>query len=115
MHHLPPIPLASRTSIGRGYFTRSELLAIVRVYGRRVAMGDWRDYALDHLPGLAVFSIYRNQTEAPLFRVEKRWVKSRRVWQYALCDRRRAIKTAYQFNVILRALTDLPGLVQYQR
>lgn len=120
MQHLPPI--ASNTlqtqgqaqgKIGASYFTRGELIAILRVYGRRVAMGDWRDYAIDHLHGRAVFSIYRSHRETPIFTIEKHWVKSRRTWQYALADRRRFIKTAQRFEIILRALTNLPRLVQY--
>jgi len=52
-------------------FDRIELNAILRVYGFRVADGDWRDYAIDHLKDRAVFSIYRRASEVPLFTVEK--------------------------------------------
>ena len=37
-----------------------------------VAAGEWRDYALDFLEEVAVFSIFRRTSEMPLFRVEKR-------------------------------------------
>lgn len=52
-------------------FNRRELDAILRVYGRKVAEGEWRDYAIDHLADRAVFSIFRRASEMPMFRVEK--------------------------------------------
>lgn len=52
-------------------FNRPELDQILSVYGRRVATGEWRDYAIDSLADRAVFSIFRRSSEFPLFRVEK--------------------------------------------
>lgn len=52
-------------------FARSELDMILRAYGRGVALGEWRDYAIDHLRDCAAFSIYRRASEAPLYRIEK--------------------------------------------
>jgi hypothetical protein len=52
-------------------FDRSELDAILQVYGRKVAEGEWRDYAIDHLEDRAVFSIFRRSSEMPIYRVEK--------------------------------------------
>ena len=52
-------------------FSRSELNSILRVYGRKVSEGTWRDYAIDHLSDRAVFSIYRRTSEFALYRVEK--------------------------------------------
>ena len=42
------------------------------IYGRMVAAGEWRDYAIDFRDDVAVFSIFRRTSEMPLFRVEKR-------------------------------------------
>ena len=53
-------------------FDRLELNRILGVYGRMVAVGEWRDYALDFLEEAAVFSIFRHAAEMPLFRIEKR-------------------------------------------
>jgi len=53
-------------------FDRLELNRILGVYGRMVAAGEWRDYALDFLNEAAVFSIFRHAAEMPLFRIEKR-------------------------------------------
>lgn len=52
-------------------FNRQELSAILRVYGFKVADGEWRDYAIDHLKEKAVFSVYRRASESPYFRIEK--------------------------------------------
>jgi len=52
-------------------FHRRELDAILRIYGRMVGEGEWKDYAIDHLKDRAVFSIFKRSGEMPLFRVEK--------------------------------------------
>jgi len=53
-------------------FDRPELNRILTLYGRMVAAGEWRDYALDFLEETAVFSVFRRASEMPLFRIEKR-------------------------------------------
>lgn len=53
------------------FFTRAELNAILRVYGRKVAEGEWRDYALGAFKESAVFAIFRRTAEMPLYRIEK--------------------------------------------
>lgn len=52
-------------------FARPELDAILSVYGRLVASGDCKDYAIDGLSDRAVFSIFRRTSEFPLYRIEK--------------------------------------------
>ncbi len=52
-------------------FDRQELGTILAVYGRKVAAGEWRDYAIDVGPDKAVFSIFRRSSEYPLYRIEK--------------------------------------------
>ena len=52
-------------------FNRQELSAILDVYGRHVARGEWRDYALDIMRDKAVFSIFRRSCEVPIYRIEK--------------------------------------------
>ncbi len=53
------------------YFNRQELNLILSLYGRQVAAGEWRDYAIDMGAEAAVFSIFRKTSECPLFRIEK--------------------------------------------
>lgn len=52
-------------------FNRQELSAILALYGRMVAAGEWRDYALDLGTEKAVFSVFRRTSEYPLYRIEK--------------------------------------------
>jgi Protein of unknown function (DUF2794) len=52
-------------------FDRGELREILSLYGRKVAEGEWRDYAIDFTPHKAIFSIYRRTSEFPLYRIEK--------------------------------------------
>lgn len=52
-------------------FNRQELSEILAVYGRMVAAGEWRDYALDLGRERAVFSVFRRSSECPLYRIEK--------------------------------------------
>ncbi|SHM96900.1 DUF2794 domain-containing protein [Roseibium suaedae] len=52
-------------------FNRRELDVILRLYGRMVAEGEWRDYAIDLLKDRAVFSVFRRTSEMPLYRIEK--------------------------------------------
>ena len=52
-------------------FDRAELRDILNLYGRKVAEGEWRDYAIDFGREKATFSIFRRAAEYPLYRVEK--------------------------------------------
>jgi hypothetical protein len=54
------------------FFERRELERLLRLYGRMVAAGEWRDYGMDSLTEAAVFSVFRRTAEAPLYRIEKR-------------------------------------------
>jgi hypothetical protein len=53
------------------FFTRLELNQILNLYGRKVADGEWRDYAIDFGREKAVFSVFRRASEVPLYRIEK--------------------------------------------
>ena len=52
-------------------FDRAELSRLFGLYGRKVAAGEWRDYAIDFLKDRAVFSVFRRACEVPLYRIEK--------------------------------------------
>ena len=52
-------------------FDRSELNAILGVYGRMVAAGLWRDYAVELGRDRAVFSAFRRAAERPEVQVVK--------------------------------------------
>jgi hypothetical protein len=64
---------ASRSaSTPETFFDRGEMITILSVYGRKVAEGEWRDYAIDQRRGEAVFSIFRRTSEVPLYRIVKK-------------------------------------------
>ncbi|MCK0197354.1 DUF2794 domain-containing protein [Ancylobacter sp. 6x-1] len=65
-------------------FDRRELDRILDLYGRMVAIGEWRDYAIDFLKDRAVFSIFRRSTEYPIYRIEKDPRLSRKQGAYAV-------------------------------
>src|SRR4051794_29081554 len=52
-------------------FNRFELNRILNLYGRMVADGEWRDYAIDLLRDRALFSVFRHASEVPIYRIEK--------------------------------------------
>src|ERR1043165_8435899 len=64
-------PAAAVTQPNRGTFNRLELHRILNLYGRMVADGEWRDYAIDFLKDRAVFSVFRRASEVPIYRIEK--------------------------------------------
>jgi len=53
-------------------FDRRELNRILDLYGRMVAAGHWRDYALQFDGDAAIFAAFRRSAERPEVRVEKR-------------------------------------------
>lgn len=54
------------------FFTRSELNQLLGLYSRNVSRGVWRDYAIDHREGHALFSVFRHSQEAALYTIVKR-------------------------------------------
>lgn len=65
-------------------FGRDELRLILNLYGRMVAEGEWRDYAIDFTRDRAVFSIYRRSSELPLYRIVKDPKLARRQGAYSV-------------------------------
>jgi hypothetical protein len=75
----PAPPVAAVVS-----FDRHELRTILNVYARKVAAGEWRDYAIDFTPNRAVFSVFRRTSEVPMFRIEKDPKLARRQGAYSV-------------------------------
>jgi hypothetical protein len=69
---------------GRVTFDRRELDRIFRLYGRKVAAGEWRDYAIDFLRDRAVFSVFRRSSEVPIYRIEKNPKLARKQGAYSV-------------------------------
>jgi hypothetical protein len=105
------IALAAHRSDGPVVFNRQELTKILTVYGRHVADGDWRDYAIDHLSERAVFSIFRRTSEVPLYRIVKQPKLARRQGAYSLVAGTGAVlKRGHDLGNVLRFI-DKPKLV----
>lgn len=86
-------------------FDRSELSTILRLYGRAVAAGLWRDYGISHLRDVAVFSVFRHAAEQPLYRIEKRPKLAARQGQYAVLGMDgRVLKRGHDLAHVLRPL-----------
>ncbi|WEK46632.1 MAG: DUF2794 domain-containing protein [Candidatus Andeanibacterium colombiense] len=64
-----PFPGRAPNQVG---FERAELQRILDLYGRMVAAGEWRDYAMDFTKDYAVFACFRRTAEFPQAKIEKR-------------------------------------------
>jgi uncharacterized protein DUF2794 len=86
-------------------FSRRELRRILDLYGRKVAAGEWRDYAIDFLKDRAVFSVFRRASEVPLYRIEKNPKLSRRQGAYSVISATGLIvRRGHELDRVLRAI-----------
>ncbi len=65
-------------------FERQELARILDLYGRMVAAGEWRDYAMDFTKECAIFAAFRRTADVPQMRLEKRPALRNRQGMWAL-------------------------------
>jgi hypothetical protein len=97
-----PQPPRQRPFVG---FDRHELNTILNLYGRKVASGEWRDYAMDFLKDRALFSIYKRSSERPLYVIEKNPKLRNRQGQYMVTGQDgRVLKRGHEIDVVLRVL-----------
>jgi hypothetical protein len=86
-------------------FDRRELGRILGVYGRKVAEGEWRDYAIDFLRDRAVFSIFRRSSEMPIYRIEKNPRLAPRQGAYSVVSATGLIlRRGHELDRVLRAI-----------
>ena len=94
----PPVPQITR-------FDRLELTAILTLYGRMVAAGEWRDYAMDFLKDRAMFSVYKRASERPLYVIEKNPKLRAKQGQYMVTiEDGRVLKRGHEHETVLRVL-----------
>ena len=87
------------------HFNRQEMMAMLNVYGRMVAAGQWRDYAIDSLKDRAVFSIFRRTNEMPIYRIEKNPKLARKQGAFALVSQQgQILKRGQDLRPILALL-----------
>jgi hypothetical protein len=93
-------------------FDRRELDRILALYGRMVASGEWRDYAIDFLKDRAVFSVFRRSAEVPIYRIEKNPKLARKQGAYSVVSATGLIlRRGHELDRVLRVLDKGPSLV----
>ncbi len=91
---------------GRVFFERRELDRLLGLYGRMVAAGEWRDYAIDSLTDSAAFCVYRRASEAPLYRIEKRPALARKQGAWAVLGHAgQVLARGHELEQVLKVLT----------
>ena len=88
---------------GQVFFDRSELAQLLAIYSDRVSRGEWRDYAVDHAVGVAMFSVFRHSHDRPLYAIAK--VQSQRGTEYAVFDGRHRLAHAPLLSDVLSVFT----------
>lgn len=100
----PPIPFSPQIP-EQVSFDRRELGLILSLYGRMVACGEWRDYALSCLREIAVFSVFRRTAEHPLYRIEKRPRLRGKQGMYAVVGMDgQVLRRGHELDAVLRVL-----------
>lgn len=95
----------SSGSLARIWFSRQELDLILRTYGRLVAEGECKDYAIGAFADHAVFCMHRRASEEPTWTVEKRPELSRRQGAYAVVNATgQILKRGHELAQVLRVL-----------
>jgi Protein of unknown function (DUF2794) len=76
------------------YFTRSELNQLLGLYSRNVARGIWRDYAIDHRDGQALFSIFRHTHESAAYTIVKSLTPAANAAEFIVLSGRQRLRAA---------------------
>jgi hypothetical protein len=86
------------------FFDRRELKAILELYGERVSLGEWRDYAIDQVPGRVGFAVFRSSFDWPLFVIAKFRAGTHRHGDYAVYAGPRRIALGRTIDDVLASL-----------
>jgi len=93
-------------------FNRLELNRILNLYGRMVAAGEWRDYAIDFLRDRAVFSVFRRASEVPIYRIEKDPRLARKQGIYSVISTSgMVLRRGHELDRVLLVIDRKPALV----
>lgn len=93
-------------------FNRKELSLLLNVYGRKVAAGEWRDYALDMLKDGAYFSIFRRTSERPQYVIEKNPKLRNRQGQFTVTNAQgKVLRRGHELERVLKVFESGLSLV----
>lgn len=93
-------------------FHRRELDAILRIYGRMVGEGEWKDYAIDQLKDRAVFSVFKRSGEVPLYRIEKNPKLASKQGAYSVLNTHGTIlKRGHELSQVLKVFDKVLKLI----
>lgn len=92
-------------------FDRRELDQILRVYGFKVADGEWKDYAIDMLKDRAIFSVFRRTNDVPLHCIEKNPKLARKQGAWSVTGANgQILKRGHDLATVLKVLEKRPKL-----
>ena len=83
------------------YFTRAELNQLLGLYSRHVIRGDWRDYAIDHRDGMALFSVFRHTHELPAYSIIKTTATAGRPSEFIVQSGRQRLRVSHSLTEVL--------------
>jgi len=93
------------------YFSRPELNQLLSLYSRHVARGVWRDYAIDHRDGMALFSVFRHTHEAPAYSIIKTAPGQNRPVEFIVQSGRQKLRVSSNIAEALEFFQSRLGLV----
>jgi len=100
----PSFSSSQRSASSVVTFHMNELNEILRCYGKGVAEGEWRDYALDFMSDQAIFSIFRRTSDTPLYQIVKDPSLVNRQGAYLISSNGRILRRGHDLSRVLSVL-----------
>ena len=98
-------PQGGRPSPNEVFFERREFDLVLRLYGRMVAAGDWRDYAISHDTEKCEFAVYHRAADSLLYRIVKTPKLARKQVAYSVLSAAgRVLRRGHELAAVLRFL-----------
>jgi hypothetical protein len=94
------------------YFNRIELNQLLAVYSRQVIRGEWRDYAIDHRDGFALFSVFRHSQESPAYSIMKCVGGNNRQGDFLVYCGRQKLRAGKTLGEVLDIFQRKPALIR---
>lgn len=96
-------PQKGKTAAHTIFFERSEFEAILNIYGKMVASGYWKDYAISGAKDVATFAVFQKASERPIFRITKTPALRHKQGAYAiLSSQGQVVKRGQELSQVLK-------------